>query len=394
MTERLYYDMPELTEFEAVVTLEHETADGREIALDRSAFYPTSGGQPYDTGRIGFAGGEAHVTNVQADDTGEVWHTIDARIAPGTAVTCRIDKERRRDHTEQHAGEHMIAGAIWELLHGTTIGLHLGSEDSSIDVTMPDGRTRLTRDEINAVEDLVNRRIRMDAPIRCYFPDPEELAALPLRKAPTVKDHVRVVQMGDFEAVACGGTHPSSTGKIGCVKILSAEPARGKVRVTFICGGRAAKRYQELMASSDAAGALLSCPADKLPEAVQTLRDRLTETEKNRDRLLTARMLDRLRAGEEKVPERGVSVSAAVDDDCGRGPATEAVSRYISDVGRIALVCAGGALVYGCSKDVSTDMCALIRKTGRGGGRPDMASGAGDAESVRKAKEILKNTIA
>ena len=129
---------------------------------------------------------------------------------------------------EQHGGEHMLAGAIWEKLGGTTIGLHLGKEDSTIDVSMPDGRTRLTEEEILLLEDTVNMRIRQDAPIRCWFPTEEELKTLPLRKAPTVTEHIRIVAMGDFEMVACGGTHPSSTGRIGMVKILSALPSKGK----------------------------------------------------------------------------------------------------------------------------------------------------------------------
>ncbi|MDR9824193.1 hypothetical protein RCJ22_01065, partial [Vibrio sp. FNV 38] len=96
----------------------------------------------------------------------------------------------------------MLAGAVWEKLGGTTIGLHLGAEDSTIDVTLPDERTRLTEDEITLLEDTVNDRIRLDAPIRCWFPDEEELKKLPLRKAPTVTEHVRIVAMGDFEMVA------------------------------------------------------------------------------------------------------------------------------------------------------------------------------------------------
>ena len=392
MTERLYYDMPELTEFVAKVTAAEETDGGFKIALDKSAFYPTSGGQPYDTGIIIANGTEARVTDVQTDAAGEVWHTVDNRIESGTAVKCRIDIERRLDHTEQHAGEHMIAGAIWELLRGTTIGLHLGSTDSSIDVAMPDGRTKLTRQEICGIEDLVNRRIRMDAPIRCWFPEPEELAELKLRKAPTVKEHVRIVAMGDFEAVACGGTHPSSTGKIGCVKILGAVPARGKVRVTFICGGRAIKRYQEIMAAADEAGTLLSSPAGMLPDAVRALQEKLAETEKSRDALMSLMLLERLKTAETKSAGETV-VSAVIEENGERGPATEAVSKYVAQGNRIALVCVGKALIYGCSRDVRTDMAALMRKTGRGGGRQDMASGAGDAESIKKAKEILDENI-
>ena len=140
---------------------------------------------------------------------------------------------------QQHAGDHMIAGAIHRLLGGVTIGLHVGDEVSTIDVAMPGGATHLSAGDVRRIERDVNEHIQRDVPIRCWFPAPDELRALPLRKPPTVAEHVRVVAIGDDEMVACGGTHPSSAGQLGLVKIVSATPARGKLRVAFLAGGRA-----------------------------------------------------------------------------------------------------------------------------------------------------------
>ena len=233
MTERLYYEDAYLTEFDALVS---ETRPDGWITLDRSAFYPTSGGQPYDTGTLnGIA-----VTDVQVRD-GVVWHRIDAPFAAGDRVHGVIDWERRFDHMQQHAADHMLAGAAWQLYGGVTIGLHLGAEDSTIDMDLPGGRTHLTAAEIDELETLVNRRVQRDDPIRCWFPDPAELETLPLRKRPTVSEHVRVVAMGDYEMVACGGTHPATTGQIGPVRILSSAPARGKMRLRFVSGMRAVR---------------------------------------------------------------------------------------------------------------------------------------------------------
>lgn len=229
MTERLYYDNAYLTEFDARVTKVCERNGRTIVALDRSAFYPTSGGQPYDTGDIA---GRA-VTDVYVDGDGEVWHEIEGSLSVGEAVHGRIDWERRFDHMQQHGGEHMIAGAIYELTGGMTIGLHLGEEVSSIDVEFADGATHVPEELVERIEDLVNERIQRDWPVKCWFPDAAELAVLPLRKQPTVKEHVRIVAMGDFEMVACGGTHPSSTGQIGLVKIVDTAPARGKLRVSL-----------------------------------------------------------------------------------------------------------------------------------------------------------------
>ena len=391
MTERLYYDDAYLWAFDARVTaLKNGTRPGEyKVTLDRSAFYPTSGGQPFDTGMLFFGKTKARVSDVEADGAGEVWHTVDREIPAGTAVHGEIDGERRTDHMEQHGGEHMLAGAIWEKLGGTTIGLHLGQSDSSIDVSMPEQRTRLTEEEIFLLEDTVNARIRMDVPIRCWFPDAEELKKLPLRKPPTVDAHVRIVAMGDFEMVACGGTHPFSTGRIGMVKIISAVPAKGKVRVTFVCGGRAAKLFQTYMHYADKAGAALSSPVDKLSRAASELKSRLADAEKRANRLESRELLERMAKAETAEDLKGVTLCALQIPETDGRAVSAAVSEYIAGPGRAVLLCAGERLTFARSADVKIDMNELIRRVARGGGRPDMASGAGVPECVGVARKIL-----
>ena len=391
MTERLYYDDAYLWEFDAAVTrIRPGKKQGTwEAALDRSAFYPTSGGQPFDTGKLVFQGGEAAVADVEADREGEVWHTVDRQVEAGEAVHGVIDGRRRTDHMEQHGGEHMLAGAIWEKLQGTTIGLHLGAEDSTIDVALPGERTHLTEEEILLLEDTVNERIRLDAPIRCWFPDSEELASLPLRKAPTVREHVRIVAMGDFEMVACGGTHPSSTGRIGMVKILSVIPAKGKARVSFVCGGRAAAVFQKYMRCADKAGAALSCPVDKLSRAASDLKSRLAEAERKACRFETKELLELFRREESAEDLKGITLAAVVTEEKDARSVSAAVSEYIREKGKLLLLAVGERLMFARSADVSVDMAELIRRVGRGGGRPEMASGAGIPECVGVARKIL-----
>ena len=387
MTDRLYYEDAYLLSFQGQVTASREEEGQCWVALDRSAFYPTSGGQPHDTGSLFIGEEEVRVTDVEADRTGEVWHRTDRPIPPGTAVRGEIDRERRRDHMEQHGGEHMLAGAIWEKLGGTTIGLHLGKEDSSIDVSMPEGRTHLTEEEILLLEETVNARIRADAPIRCWFPTAEELATLPLRKQPTVTEHVRVVAMGDFEMVACGGTHPASTGRIGQIKILSALPSRGKVRVTFVCGGRAERVFRETMRAARKAGNVLSCPTEKLASAAGELKARLADAERKVNAFETERVLQAIRENEEAWADIRLSVTVLPDTDA--KPVAEAVSRYISEDGRALLLCVGERLTFARSRDVEMDMSELIRRVGRGGGRPELASGAGIPQCTEVARKIL-----
>ena len=391
MTERLYYDDAYLWEFDGTVTAVRpgKKQGTWEVALDRSAFYPTSGGQPFDTGKLVFAGGEALVLDVEADRGGEVWHTADREIGIGTAVHGLINGKRRTDHMEQHGGEHMLAGAVWEKLQGTTIGLHLGLEDSTIDVSLPGERTHLTEEEIRMLEDTVNERIRLDAPIRCWFPDPEELATLPLRKAPTVQEHVRIVAMGDFEMVACGGTHPSSTGRIGMLKILSVIPAKGKARISFVCGGRAAAVFQKYMRCADKAGAALSCPVEKLSRAASDLKSRLAEAERKACRFETKDLLELFHREESAEDLKGISLAAVVSEEKDARSVSAAVSEYIAEKGKLLLLACGERLTFARSADVKIDMAELIRRVGRGGGRPEMASGAGIPECVGVARKIL-----
>ena len=391
MTERLYYDDAYLWEFDAKITrIRAGKQKGTwEAALSRSAFYPTSGGQPFDTGKLCFPGGEAAVTGVEADREGEVWHTLDLEIQERTEVRGLIDGKRRTDHMEQHGGEHMLAGAVWEKLRGTTIGLHLGQEDSTIDVTLPGERTHLTEDEIFMLEDTVNERIRMDAPIRCWFPSAEELASLPLRKEPTVKEHVRVVAMGDFEMVACGGTHPSSTGRIGMLKILSVIPAKGKARISFVCGGRAAALFRKYMRCADKAGAALSCPVEKLSRAASDLKSRLAEAERKANRLASRELTEQFRKAESAGDLKGITLAAVTVEDMDPRAVSAAVSDYIAEKGKLLLLAAGERLTFARSEDVPVDMAELIRRVGRGGGRPELASGAGIPECVNVARKIL-----
>ena len=391
MTDRLYYDDAYLWSFEAAVALCVPAKKPGEwfAALDRSAFYPTSGGQPFDTGRILFPGGEAKVLNVEVDKAGVVWHTLDREIPAGTAVRGEIDGARRTDHMEQHGGEHMLAGAVWEKLGGTTIGLHLGEAESTIDVELPEGRTHLTGEEICLLEDTVNNRIRLDAPIRCWFPSEEELASLPLRKKPTVTEHVRIVAMGDFEMVACGGTHPSSTGRIGLLKITGVIPAKGKARISFVCGGRALRLFRTYMHAADKAGAALSCPVEKLSRAASELNSRVAEAERKARKFETAEILDLIRAAESREDLRGAALAALTMEEKDAKAVSAAVSAYIAEPGKVLLLGAGERLTFARSADVKIDMGELIRRVGRGGGRPDLASGAGIPECVGVARKIL-----
>lgn len=383
ITERLYYDDAYLTEFDARVA---EARPDGWVALDRSAFYPTSGGQPYDTGVLEWDDQSVAVTDVEVKD-GVVWHRVDGALAVGQRVHGRVDWARRFEHMQQHAADHMLAGAAWELYGGVTIGLHLGKEDSTIDMDLPGGRTHLTREEIDTLEALVNARVQADDPIRCWFPEPAELEKLPLRKRPTVTEHVRVVAMGDYEMVACGGTHPRTTGQIGPVKIISSTPARGKMRLCFVAGMRAVRYLQRAARCAVEVSALVSADFDTAADALKKEREAAQQLRKEQNQRLTLAALESLRAnrqgniycGHIEYADHEILQHAAVE--LIRDPQTIALLSCPRSEGRL--------LIFARGAEAAPDMAALLRQSGaRGGGKPDMAQGSAADDSA------LKNALA
>ncbi len=399
MTQRLYYDDPYLTRFDAVVEACEATDGGRFlISLDRSAFYPTSGGQPHDQGTLD----GANILDVYPDEGGGVVHVTDRALTPGLGIKGAIDWARRFDHMQQHAGDHLMAGVIHRLLRGYTVGLHLGSEFSTIDVVLPDGRTRLEDGEIDLIERLVNDEIQQDLPIRCWFPSEDEMAALPLRKDPSVADHIRVVMMGDAECVACGGTHPSSTGQVALLKILDARPSRGKLRITFVCGMRAVKDYQQKYKAATEAAELLSTSASELPGAVQNLIARAKDSD---HQLKKARLDSALKdvpgllEKAERLREGWKAVSAALDGlDM---PLLTEVAATLTREDKTYCLLAGNAqdgapLVFSRSAGDGVHMGQLLSSVvkplgGKGGGRDTHAQGAANGQrALDAALTILK----
>jgi len=386
-TDRLYYADAYLREFDARVA--QIKTDGW-IALDRSAFYPTSGGQPHDTGFLLAGDREIRVTDVTVDDDGVVWHRLDGALTEGDAVHGRIDWPRRWDHMQQHAGDHMLAGALWQMLGGVTIGLHTGEKDSTIDVSLPDGRTRLTDAEIEALESTVNQRVQQDDPIRCWFPSADELASLPMRKRPTVREHVRVVAMGDYEMVPCGGTHPSSTGQIGPVKVLSCAPAKGCMRLCFVAGMRAFRYFQAAARSAETTARLLSAPIEDAPAALEKEKEAAAQARRDAEARLLQAALEMI------LREKTGCVYACHVPFADPGLLVKAAAILTREDGAaVALLsCPRGEarqMVFARGDQRKDDMAALLRASGaRGGGKPDLAQGsAPDGEALRHAARAL-----
>jgi alanyl-tRNA synthetase len=235
MTVRLYYDDPALLRFEGTITQVRESGGRRAVVLDRTAFYPTSGGQPHDTGSLGVT----RVIEVQEADDGEILHVLEGD--PGTGVLeGRIDPPRRADHRQHHTGQHILSRAFEEVLRAPTIGFHLGPEDVDIDLDAPAADERVLR----AAEDLANEIVRGDRAIRIHYArTPEERARFVLRKESQREGEMRIIEIDGFDATACGGTHCLTTGEVGLVKIRKWEKVGSRLRIHFLCGGRALADY-------------------------------------------------------------------------------------------------------------------------------------------------------
>lgn len=392
MTEKLYYKDVYQKEFDAVVMDCKKRGEEIWLLLDATCFYPTGGGQPHDTGTIAARNVKANVLQVEISGD-DIWHRVDKAFEKNTRVRGKIDWERRFDHMQQHAGEHMLAGCIYNLYKGVTQGLHLGEQSSTIDVAMPNGKTRLSDEEISELETLLNHRIQLDEPIKCWFPSEEELKALPLRKPSSVKENIRVVAAGDFEMVPCGGTHPASTGQIGLVKVLSTASSKGFMRVSFVAGLRAIRLFNIVYKAADTASSQLSCKIEELPKNIELLLDKesglkwkLSEAQKESAEYLS----EILFKDAEKLGKFNIICKELESADI-----KNVASGLIKNESTITILKQVKNIVFARSENIPIDMAKLLKSTGsKGGGRADFAQGmAGRNFSLEKAKNMLLDEI-
>jgi alanyl-tRNA synthetase len=383
MTLRLYYADSMLRAFTARVVARQDTARGPAVRLDRTAFYPTSGGQPYDTGALS----GVRVLDVWDDDTGAVWHLLAGPLERDD-VEGVIDSERRFDHMQQHTGQHLLSAAFVRLLDAPTKSFHLGTDDSHIDV----GLAQLTWDDAFRVEADVNRVIAEDRPVDVRVFREDEIPDVPLRKPPQVRGSIRVVWIRDYDAVACGGTHVPRTGAVGLVKIVRLERYKGGMRVGFRCGARALAHYQRVLLGLQTVSADLSVHPDQVVEAVARLKGDLKDAERNlktaRD-ALTVMEAERLWA---EAPETdGVRRVVAVFDDRSFEQVAALASQAAAHARTVALLAASDA------KGVRL-VCAMLRRAverlgGRGGGTADHAQGGAPAAAREVIIEALQETV-
>ena len=264
MTTRIYYTEPYRRTFDATV-LSADPVDGKlHVTLDQTAFYPTSGGQPFDTGTLGGAA----VTDVIDREDGGITHVVSGSLKPGEVLAGEIDWARRFDHMQQHTGQHVLSAAFDRLFGVRTESFHMGQQSATIDLAR-----EVSASEIAKAEDDANRVVWEDRPVTIRFATAEEAAAMPLRKESGRTGALRLIEINDYDLSACGGTHVERTGAIGVIAIGGAEKFKGGSRVEFLCGGRALERFRVWRGALAAMQKHLSVPPIDMAASIEKMQD-------------------------------------------------------------------------------------------------------------------------
>lgn len=388
MTERLYYQDCYLREFQARVV--ETSGDGLRVYLDRTAFYPTSGGQPFDLGSLG----GVPVRDV-VDEEDRIAHVLTAPLAV-TEVEGVVDWDRRYDHMQQHSGQHLLSAVLEELFAIRTVSFHLGAEVSTIDVNAPS----LTSEQLERTEQRCAEVVGQARPVHITFEDAS--ATLELRKASDRTGTLRIVSIENIDRSACGGSHVRSTAEIGMVLTGKSEKIRGITRLEFVCGNRALRRAQADYRLLAAIGRALSVPAEQTSEHLAGLIEKNKSLEKTTQRLATE--LAR-REGKElylaAVPGpdgiRRLVQRGPIDDAMRARAQAFAGSAASGDKAVFLAVCdQPPSLLLAASADSGIHAgdrikAAVAASGGRGGGNPQLGQGSvPDAAALANAEALLR----
>ena len=391
-TERLYYSDSHLIEFEARVTDKTDRVSGwTAVTLDRTAFYPTGGGQPSDTGMLD---GNRVLECIDDEENGVV-HVIQGRAPQvGTTVKGRIDWSRRLDHIQQHTGQHILSQALVTLFNASTRAFRVLDHSCEIDVEL----TNPTNELIERAVELANNVIWEDREITIRTVTAEEAARLPLRKDPSREGELRLIEIEGFDLTPCGGTHAYRTGEVGMIVARTWERAKGLTRIEFAAGTRALADYRRANKTARAVAALFSAGRDDAAK----LSARMLEENKELHRRVRAleEIAARVEAQELLASvspnAAGVGIVTKIYDDRDAESLKHIAQALIAHPNTIALLGArdkdSARLVFARSGDAPGDMNALMREAcnildGRGGGKADLAQGGG--RSVAKLDEAI-----
>jgi len=388
VTERLYYSDSHLIEFDArVVDVTDRVSGWTAVVLDRTAFYPTGGGQPSDTGTLN----GARVAECIDDGDNGVLHVVQGSApARDALVHGRVDWSRRLDHMQQHTGQHILSQAFVTLFNAPTKSFRVLEASCEIDVDLHNP----TSEVIERAVELANNVVWEDRAITIRNVTSAEAAELPLRKEPARDGDLRLIEIDGFDLTPCGGTHAYRTGEVGMIAVRSWERAKGLTRIEFVAGTRALADYRKANRSAREVAALFSTGRDDAPQ----LAAKMVEEHKELNRRIRA--LEELAAvveAEKLLAAASKGVVSHVFDGRDAESLKKLAHALIEKPGVVALLASRdkdtARLVFARSTDAPGDMSALMREAcamldGRGGGKPDIAQGGG------KRVDLIEETLA
>jgi len=410
MSERLYYSDSFLRSFSSRVTdiRELSRTDGQsvwQVALERTAFYPTSGGQPHDLGVLTATSRsgavlEVPVVAVEEDEYGEVWHQTLKPLLAGTEVRGEIDWARRLDHMQQHTGQHLLSAIFLRELHAPTVSFHLGETSSTIDLASDSP----AHHSLERVERIANELIAENRAVTVRTVGREEadalLAAGTLRKLPEREGTIRLIEITDCDLNACGGTHVRSTGQIGSLLLRSVERARQGVRVEFVCGLRAVAAARQDFSVLTRSASLLSTPRAEVPAGIERLAAEakfgVKEQRKLREELATyhairlaveEQIVNRLRMVRRTFAERDAEyVKLLASRLVASVPQTVALMVSAQQEPALVVLARSGDLEFHAGNLMKEALAALGL---RGGGSPDLAQGQVPQSQITESLDKL-----
>jgi alanyl-tRNA synthetase len=375
MTQLLHLRDPYLLEFEARVLAARESEGRPAVVLDRTAFYAEGGGQPWDEGTLG----EARVVAV-IEDAGDVLHLLDRPLEEGP-VRGRVDAARRRDHRQQHHGQHILSRAFVEVAAARTVGFHLGAETTTIDLDRP-----VSDGQIRSAETRANEVVWEARPVTVREVSLSEARNLGVTPPDGVKSTVRLVEAEGYDIQPCGGTHPRHTAEVGVVLVTASERYKGGTRVSFACGHRALDSLARQRGVLDRLVAVLSAPLDELPAVAEKARDDLAASARRERGLLERALEGEARRLLDEAGGQDPAVVVAAYDAWPPADLRVLAQRLVALAPCVALLGSRSEkahLVFAQTEGLRHDVPALLRSAvervgGRGGGRGNLAQGGGD----------------
>ena len=400
MTHRLYYSDSYAMRFEAIV-VEETTHDGKPaLVLNQTYFYPTSGGQPQDTGTINAL---AVISVAVRDEDAAILHILESPSPSlqGQTVACEVNWARRFDHMQQHTGQHILTQAFIQTAQAKTVSFHLSPESVTIDLDV----NGLTDSQIEAAENLANQVIQADKAVTATIRQSDDQEGVRMRKMPKhiVTDGLRVVEIEGFDVTACGGTHVARTGEIGLIKIIKLEKRGDKTRLEFRCGGRAITDYGDKHRVISALATEMNCRFPEVPDNVAKLRVDLkaaqTSLKELREQLVEYEAVKLLA---EAPKTNGYALITASFDGRDAGELKLLASRLAESGSVVVLMGTSGEkaqLIFARSADLAFNMGALLKDAvgklgGRGGGQPAFAQGGGVTATIDQIRSVIETTAA